>query len=93
MNLNELTDLIKVREYVVSATGNGAIDRKTVNYLNGLLIMVDRKILALLECEAFKQYVDYKDIKQAIADVAQHNNIKSGLQRNPHTGHLEKISK
>lgn len=91
MNLQELSDLVAIRSYVVGSSGNGALDRKTVTYMNGLLILIDKKIVALLQGDEFKEYINYKDITQAIKDVVSNNNIQSGLQRNPHTGQLEKI--
>jgi hypothetical protein len=89
----EIVDLISIRQYVVNATANPAIDRATVNYMNGLLLMIDRKITGLLQSDEFKDYIDYKDVRKAIEEVASINNIKSGLQRNPRTGQLEKIPK
>lgn len=90
MKMQELTDLISVRSYVVDSSNNGSLDRKTVSYMNGLLLLLDKKIISLLQSDDFKEYVDYKDIGQAIKDVVNNNNIRSGLQRNPHTGQLEK---
>jgi hypothetical protein len=81
MNLKELTDLIAIRQYVVNSTANPAIDRETVNYMNGSLIMIDRKIIALLKSDDFKEYIDYKDVRKAIEEVARITNIKSGLKR------------
>ena len=90
MNLKELTDLVTIREYVVGSSGNSALDRKTVTYMNGILLLIDKKIVSLLQGNDFKDYINYKDIGQAIQDVVNNNNIKSGLQRNPQTGQLEK---
>lgn len=81
MNLKELTDLMDVRQYVVNSTANPTIDRETVKYMNGLLIMLDKKIIAILKSDDFKEYVDYKDVRQAIEDVARITNIKSGLKK------------
>jgi hypothetical protein len=93
MNLKELVDLITIRQYVVNSTANSTIDRATVNYMNGALLMIDKKILRILQSDEFKEYVDYKDVRKAIEDVANINNIKAGLQRNPHNGQWEKIPK
>jgi hypothetical protein len=81
MDLQELTDLIKIRQYVVNSTANPTIDRETVTYMNGLLIMLDKKIVALLKSDDFKEYVNYKDVRKAIEEVARITNIKSGLKR------------
>lgn len=93
MDLKELVDLITIRQYVVNSTANPAIDRAAVNYMNGALLMLDKKIMSLLQGDDFKDYINYKDVRKAVEEVANNNNIKSGLQRNPHTGHWEKIPK
>lgn len=81
MNLKELNELINVRQYVVNSTANPTIDRQTVNYMNGLLILLDKKIIEILKNDEFKDYVDYKNVRQAIEDVARITNIKSGLKK------------
>lgn len=81
MELKELTELIAVRQYVVNSTANPTIDRETVSYMNGLLILIDRKIVSLLKGDDFKKYIDYQNVRQAIEEVAKITNIKSGLKR------------
>lgn len=93
MDLTELVNLITIRQYVVNSTGNSSIDRATVNYMNGSLLLIDKKIVELLQADDFKKYIDYKDVRKAIEDVANINNIRSGLQRNPNSGQWEKITK
>jgi hypothetical protein len=81
MDLKELTDLIAIRQYVVNSTANPAIDRETVTYMNGILILIDKKIVGLLKSNDFKEYVDYQNVRKAIEDVARITNIKSGLKK------------
>lgn len=81
MDLEELVNLITVRQYVVNATANPTMDRAAVNYLNGSLIMIDRKIMTLLQGEQFKSYIDYSNVRKAIEEVAAITNIKSGLKK------------
>jgi hypothetical protein len=81
MNLKELTDLIAIRQYVVNATANPAIDRATVTHMNNTLLLLDKKIIGLLQSEAFKEYINYADVRKAIEDVARITNIKSGLPK------------
>lgn len=81
MDLKEITDLIAVRQYVVNSTGNPAINRETVSYMNGVLILVDKKIVELLKGQEFKEYIDYQNVRQAIEDVVKITNIKSGLKK------------
>lgn len=93
MDLKELTDLIAIRSYVVDTSNNGSLNRTTVTYMNHILILIDKKIISLLNGEEFKDYINFKDVKKAIEEVANNNNIKSGLWRNPVTGQLEKMTK
>lgn len=93
MDLKELNDLINIRQYVINSTANPAIDRATIKEMNGMLILLDRKIIGVLKGEEFKEYIGYADVRKAIEEVANTNNIKSGLQKNPHTGQWEKISR
>lgn len=81
MELKEITDLITVRQYVVNSTANPTINRETVSYMNGLLILIDRKIVNLLKGQEFKEYIDYQNVRQAIEEVAKITNIKSGLKK------------
>ena len=81
MDLKELVDLITIRQYVVNSTANPAIDRATVNLMNGMLLMVDKKIIYLIDSEPFKDYVNYQDVQAAKIAVAQITNIKSGLNK------------
>ena len=61
MKLDEVTSLISIRQYVVNSIANGSIDRATVNVMNGMLILIDNKILSILQSDVFKDYVGYKD--------------------------------
>jgi hypothetical protein len=81
MDLKEITDLIAIRQYVVNSTANPAIDRETVSYMNGILILLDKKIVTLLKSQDFKEYIDYQNVRRAIEDVARITNIKSGLKK------------
>lgn len=80
MDLTELINLIAIRQYVINSTGNSSIDRATVNYMNGALLLIDKKIIEILQNDQFKTYINYKDVKQAINNVAKLNDIKSGIR-------------
>ena len=81
MELKEITELISIRQYVVNSTANPTINRETVSYMNGVLILLDKKIVSLLKGDDFKEYIDYQNVRQAIEDVARITNIKSGLKK------------
>jgi hypothetical protein len=80
MDLKELTDLISVRQYVCNATALPAIDRKTVTELNGILLLLDKKIIGILLDTDFKDYVDYKNVQAAKEAAVRITSIYSGIQ-------------
>lgn len=81
MDLKELIDLIAIRQYVVNATANPAIDRATITYMSDLLLLTDKKIIGLLMSNEFKEYVEYKNYRQLREDAARITNIRSGLKK------------
>jgi len=80
MNLEELNSLINIKQYLINATNNPLLDRKTVHYMNNLQIMIDKKIIGLLMSDSFKDYINYKDVQDAIKQIAEQNDIKSGIR-------------
>lgn len=81
MDLNEITSLISIRQYVANSTGNSTIDRETVRYMNNLIILIDKKLISMFKTDEFKDYVNYADVKQAVQDAVNVANIKSGLKK------------
>ena len=79
MEFDELTSLITVRQYVVNATALPAISRKTVSELNGILLLLDEKIIGILTGPDFKDYIGYKNVEEAKRAAAQITNIYSGI--------------
>jgi hypothetical protein len=79
MDLQELLELIKIREYVVHNVALPTIDRKTVNELNGILLLLDQKIIGILTGTEFKDYIGYKNVEEAKRQAAQITNIYSGI--------------
>lgn len=79
MDLKELTDLIEIRQYVVNNVALPTIDRKTVNELNGILLLLDQKIIGILTGADFKDYIGFKDVEAAKKAAAQITNIYSGI--------------
>jgi hypothetical protein len=74
MDLTELTQLITIRQYVANSVGNMQLDRPTANLMNGYLILVDKKILSLLQGSYFKEYINFDNMKQAVSEVAKITN-------------------
>lgn len=88
MKLDELTSLIQIRDYLASSQNNGSIDRKTLGEMSAMLLLIDKKIIKILQSPEFKDYVDYGSARQALIESRQLNNgvfeeanrIKSGLK-------------
>lgn len=79
MDFKELTDLITIRQYVVNATALPAISKNTVNELNGILLLLDEKIIGIITGLHFKDYIGYKDVQSAKERAAKITNIYSGI--------------
>jgi hypothetical protein len=75
MELKELTDLIKIKEYVANSVGIMAIDRKTVSVLNGILLLLDKKIIEILTSDEFKAYIEYENVQAAKVAAVKITNI------------------
>jgi hypothetical protein len=79
MELQELLDLIAIRSYVVNSVANPTVERKTIKDLDGILILLDKRIVSILVGEDFKEYIGFADVNKAIQDVRRITNIKSGI--------------
>jgi len=80
MDFEELLALIEIRKYVVNSVALPDIDRKTVNELNGILLLLDNKIIGLLTGPAFKDYIGYKNVQEAKENAARITSIYSGIK-------------
>ena len=80
MNLEEISNLIQIRQYVSESVNNYGIDKSVIPELNGMVILLDKLIIEKLMTDEFKQYINFADKAKAVAEVARRNNIKSGLK-------------
>lgn len=80
MDLNEISSLIEIRNYISSSINNYSISRDMVADLNKMLILIDRRIVDKLLAKDFKDFLGFKDVDKFVADAARINNIKSGLK-------------
>lgn len=69
MDLQELLNLIAIRSYVVNSVASPLFDKKTIKDLDGILILLDKKIVAILMSEDFKDYVGFANVQKVIQDV------------------------
>jgi hypothetical protein len=87
MDLQELLDLIKIREYVRDNVSLPTIDRKTVSELNGILLLMDQRIIGILTGVEFKDYIGYKNVDEAKRNAAHITNIYSGIDNKNNMTH------
>lgn len=80
MDLKELTDLIQIRDYVINSRALPTIERKLVNELDGILLLLDKKIIGLITSSEFKEYIDYKHVQEAKEAAVRITNIYSGIK-------------
>ncbi len=81
MKINEISDLISIRNYVQLSQDNYNLRKEQVAELRTILILLDKKIANTLTGDEFKKFVNFEEGKAAIAEVAAINNIKSGLKK------------
>ena len=80
MDFEELLALIKIREYVVNSRANPSIERKLIGELDGILLLLDEKIVGILTHADFKDYIGYKNVQDAKQRAANITNIYSGIK-------------
>jgi hypothetical protein len=81
MNMQELLDLIAIRTYVVNSVANPIFDRGIIKDLDGILILLDKRIASILTGKEFKEYIGFSDVRKAIEEVRFQTNIKSGIRK------------
>ena len=69
MEFQELLDLIAIRGYVVNSVANPIFDRATVKELDGLLILLDKKIASILVSKEFKEYIGFSGLSKSIQEL------------------------
>lgn len=79
INLQQINDLISIRNYAINCANNGYVDKQTANYMSGLIHLIDKKISLLLMSDEFKEFVNYQDPK-VLKAARDSSNIKSGLK-------------
>lgn len=80
MDFEELVGLIKIRDYVINSIALPTIDRKTVNEMNNMLLLLDKKIIGMITSDEFKEYVGYAGVQEAKEAAARITNIYSGIE-------------
>jgi hypothetical protein len=80
MDFTEIINLIKIREYVANATALPAIERKTVTQLNDYLLLIDKKLIGMLQTTKFKEYININDLQATKQNAVKITNIYTDIK-------------
>lgn len=80
MDLTEVTSLIKIRDYVINARSLPTVDKRFLRELDGILLLLDKKIIDILTGPDFKDYIDYKSVQEAKEAAVRITSVHSGIQ-------------
>lgn len=69
MQLEEITQLIAIRDYIVNATCNFNLNRDDTRELSKMLILVDKRIVEKLLAPEFKKLINFAGANKAMADA------------------------
>jgi hypothetical protein len=81
MDLNEISNLIEIRNYIASAINNYALERNVVAQLNKMLILLDRRIVERVLDNDFKKFLGYEDVEKFLAEARKISDIKSSFKK------------
>jgi len=70
MKVNEISDLIQIRNYVSESINNFSIKRETVNELNKTLLLLDKILVDELTGEKFKNKISFEENANSAAKEA-----------------------
>jgi hypothetical protein len=80
MKINEIVDLIQIRNYVANSINNHSLKRDSVNQLNTTLILLDKMLVEELTGDKFKEKINFENAQEAIKEVIQTTNIKYNMK-------------
>ena len=80
MKINEIVDLITIRNYVANSINNHSIKRDSVNQLNTTLMLLDKMLVEELISDKFKEKINFKNAEEVVKEVIQTTNIKYNMK-------------
>lgn len=77
MKVNEIADLIQIRNYLSESINNFSISRAGVNELNRTLVLLDKVLVKELTGEKFRERVSFgENVDEALQEVIEVRKIK-----------------
>lgn len=82
MQINQLANLVLIRNYVHQMSVSATISRDSLKQMSTTLIVLDQLLLKELSSTDFKEVISFteKGAKEAVTDFVKRNNIKSGMK-------------
>lgn len=74
MGLQEITNLIQLRNYISTAVNNMSTERKAMNELHNMLLLIDQKLVNTIISDNFKEELGIKDSGKAVSEIVKTNN-------------------
>lgn len=77
MNTDEVTNLIKIQDYIDKALNMGSTTNSQAKELSDLQLLINRKIFEVLISDDFKDYIEYYKLSEVKKAAVEHSNIKT----------------
>ena len=71
--IQEIACLISIKQYVTNMAGSFSIDKKELKDLHTIELLLDKKVVALLLGQKFKDYVNFEQAEAAKAEARRLN--------------------
>lgn len=78
-SLQEIVDLITIRNYAANSVNNHSLKRDVTNQLNTTVILLDKILVEQLVSEEFKSLVHFENASEIIKDVVKHTSLKGNM--------------
>ena len=77
MKTDEVTNLIKIQDYIDKALNMGATTNVQAKELSDLQLLINKKIFDVLTSEDFKDYVEFHKLSEIKKAAVEYSNIKT----------------
>lgn len=77
MNTDEVTNLIKIQDYIDKALNMGSTTSSQAKELSDLQLLINRKIFEALTSDDFKDCIEYYKLSEVKKAAVEYSNIKT----------------
>lgn len=80
MKINQMAELILIRNYIANSIDNHNFKRDKVNQLNNILITLDKNLTDEIISDKFKSNLNLLNVEDAVKEVIDNNNLKREMK-------------